>query len=200
MAKVCRGTPSFTSALARRPDSDTAMTVGIVTITNSVVFSLRNKARASSMRACSSSSFSTAASFSVFMPSTPLIADPAPVSFALNLTTFPIVLSMNSGAVKSLRVCPVGAVSNTTRVKDAYSGSLNSVTTLLIATISSMPGGSVSRSSLSCKSFSWSAKAPRPTEDRKEAALDMPSPLSAAATALMSSRARSTSISIPNSG
>ena len=42
---------------------------------------------------------------------------------------------------------PVGAVSNMMRLKCEYSGELMNCTTLLMATASSTPGGSVSRSS-----------------------------------------------------
>lgn len=58
-----------------------------------------------------------------------------------------MVLSKKSGRVRSLRVCPVGAVSKTMCWKCEYSGLFKNWTTLLMATASSMPGGKVSSSS-----------------------------------------------------
>ena len=68
--------------------------------------------------------------------------------------------SRKSGRVSRRSVCPVGAVSNTILEKCAYSGFLTNCTTLLMATASSTPGGSVS-STLRRRSFSWSPIAPR---------------------------------------
>lgn len=55
--------------------------------------------------------------------------------------------SRKSGRVRRRSVWPVGAVSKMMRVKWAYSGFLVKATTLLMATASSTPGGSVSSSS-----------------------------------------------------
>ena len=55
--------------------------------------------------------------------------------------------SRKSGSVSRRSVWPVGAVSNTMRLKCAYSGELMNCTTRLMATASSTPGGSVSSSS-----------------------------------------------------
>mmetsp|Transcript_70005 Transcript_70005/g.221857 ORF Transcript_70005/g.221857 Transcript_70005/m.221857 type:complete len:356 (-) Transcript_70005:999-2066(-) len=156
------GTFSARSAASRRLLSLTAMTVGMVTITNSVVPSARNRSLAlftfplsfSSLATCSSCSFSPPRNCVTMLP-----ADP---SIARSRTTLPSVASTKSGSVRRRRVCPVGAVSKTTRVKSEYS-SLSIISMMFeTATASSTPGGGLSISSPSCRSLICSTMAPRP--------------------------------------
>mmetsp|Transcript_5195 Transcript_5195/g.20940 ORF Transcript_5195/g.20940 Transcript_5195/m.20940 type:complete len:262 (-) Transcript_5195:705-1490(-) len=147
------GTLSLRSSPRRRPLSLIPSTVGIVTMTNSVVFSSRNKAFTSFNCAFSFSSFCTASSgASSPTPNKPFTASPMPVSFCRKRTILPMLASRKSGSDSKRSVCPVGAVSKTMRVNLAYFSSLMNCTTLAMAIASSSPGGGVSKSSPSFKS------------------------------------------------
>mmetsp|Transcript_27861 Transcript_27861/g.69969 ORF Transcript_27861/g.69969 Transcript_27861/m.69969 type:complete len:296 (+) Transcript_27861:1352-2239(+) len=162
------GTFSLRSDCNRRLLSEMPRTVGMVTITNSVVSSLRKRSFTSLSCALSASSFATASSCSwLSTPNRPLTASVAEVSFCRSRTILPMEASRKSGSESRRRVCPVGAVSKTMRVNLAYLSSLMNCTTLAIAMASSRPGGGVSRSSPSLRSPSWSAKPPSPTLDIK---------------------------------
>mmetsp|Transcript_2549 Transcript_2549/g.8168 ORF Transcript_2549/g.8168 Transcript_2549/m.8168 type:complete len:263 (-) Transcript_2549:545-1333(-) len=147
------GTFSFSSDDSSRPLSEMPSTVGIVTMTNSVVFSFRNRSFTSWSCALSFSSFATASScLPSSTPKSPFTASVADVSFCRRRTIFPMLLSKKSGSDSNRSVCPVGAVSNTILVNLAYFSSLMNCTTLDIAIASSSPGGGVSRSSPSLRS------------------------------------------------
>ena len=147
------GTDSLRSSASRRPLSLMPSTVGIVTMTNSVVSSFRNRSFTSCSCALSLSSLTTASSCaSSATPNRDLTASPAEVSFCRSRTIFPMDASRKSGSESSRRVCPVGAVSNTMRVNLAYFSSLMNCTTLAIAIASSRPGGGVSSNSPSLRS------------------------------------------------
>mmetsp|Transcript_21878 Transcript_21878/g.55688 ORF Transcript_21878/g.55688 Transcript_21878/m.55688 type:complete len:320 (-) Transcript_21878:1241-2200(-) len=193
---VRTGMCSFLSASASLHDSAAAMMVGMVTMTNSVEAGLRNRSRASAMRALSSSSFSTAMSFSCGWPVKNDLTAPSD-SFWRRRTILPMDASRKSGSVSSRSVCPVGAVSKMMRLKCAYCGALRNCTTFEMATASSTPGGGVSSSSPSCRSFSWSAIWVSPSWFRASFSFLPPS---SAITWRSSARACSGSSSMPHSG
>mmetsp|Transcript_10733 Transcript_10733/g.23071 ORF Transcript_10733/g.23071 Transcript_10733/m.23071 type:complete len:261 (-) Transcript_10733:1388-2170(-) len=198
MTMLRTGIDSFLSAAASLQLSDAAMMVGMVTTTNSVVFSLRNTSRASAMRSLSSSSLTTAGSLSFCLPVKKLVTAPVTsVSFWRRRTSLPIDTSRKSGRDSRRSVWPVGAVSKMMRLYWANSGFFKNWTTLDSATASSTPGGGVSSSSPSCRSLSCSATPPRPTPSSTSFSFLPPS---SCMTCLNSARASSGSISMPHRG
>mmetsp|Transcript_1198 Transcript_1198/g.2876 ORF Transcript_1198/g.2876 Transcript_1198/m.2876 type:complete len:265 (+) Transcript_1198:1239-2033(+) len=157
-----QGMLSLRSDCNSRALSSTAMYVGMVAMTNSVISLFRKSDLTTRMRCCKTSSLATVSSCFSDVPNKERTTAVAPASFLRSLMILPNDDSTKSGRLSSLSVWPVGAVSNTMREKRAYSADSANWTTFAVATASSRPGGGVSSSSPSFRSASWLATMPMP--------------------------------------
>mmetsp|Transcript_42862 Transcript_42862/g.73937 ORF Transcript_42862/g.73937 Transcript_42862/m.73937 type:complete len:265 (+) Transcript_42862:389-1183(+) len=149
----------------------------MVTTTNSVLSGSRKSSRRASISARYRSNASRAASVLATMPwppsenrPRPFSARRAPSTFARNSMTFPRKPSRKSGKASSRSVCPVGAVSITTRSNlgrpPPSPSPFTRSSTFARATSSSVPGGAVSSTSAkeeNCRSSAESSCAQPPT-------------------------------------
>mmetsp|Transcript_4495 Transcript_4495/g.8106 ORF Transcript_4495/g.8106 Transcript_4495/m.8106 type:complete len:276 (-) Transcript_4495:712-1539(-) len=160
------GTPALRNAFSNLALSFALSTVGTAAMTNSVATSSRNSAPTAATCVLKISKRRIDSSCDPPSPNRLRTWDVALASRFRSMIIFPKLCSTKSGVLSKRKVCPVGAVSKTTRWNLAYFGDWDNCTTLAMATASSNPGGAMSRSSPRRRSRSWSASAESPKPER----------------------------------